>query len=102
MMADLEDFWDDDEDMARFERKQDEALKPTPTFALSPCPFCGSSDAFVERADFTGCYVMCNYCQARGPIKCQDGDDEETPGAEAAMKAWNARAPAPPHDSKQG
>lgn len=27
---------------------------------------------------------------------------DETPGAEAAMKAWNARAPAPPHDSKQG
>jgi Lar family restriction alleviation protein len=62
---------------------------------LLPCPFCGKSDLFVEREDFTSSYVMCNDCSARGPAGCQDGDDEETPGKDAAERIWNNRAPQP-------
>lgn len=72
-----------------------ESASPQPTDgreALLPCPFCGKSDLFVEREDFTSSYVMCNDCSARGPAGCQDGDDEETPGKDAAGRVWNARS----------
>jgi hypothetical protein len=59
--------------------------------ALEPCPFCGRSKAFVERNDLTSAFVQCD-CGAQGPAECQDGDDEETPGFDAAVRAWNARA----------
>ncbi|MDX1150173.1 Lar family restriction alleviation protein [Sinorhizobium meliloti] len=58
---------------------------------LKPCPFCGQSDAFVERADFSSCYVFCNSCSANGPIECQEADYEETPGERAAIRSWNKR-----------
>jgi len=60
--------------------------------ALLPCPFCGSADVFVERADYSSCYVQCNGCCTRGPIECQDGDGEDIPGYEAARRAWNRRS----------
>lgn len=66
---------------------------------LLPCPFCGGSDAFVERLDYTAAYVQCDAdigdgcsCQARGPIAVQDDDGEEIPGAAGAIAAWNRRA----------
>jgi hypothetical protein len=59
---------------------------------LLACWFCGKSDAFVERDDLTSAYVMCNACGARGPSGCQDSDDEEIPGADAAKRLWNTRA----------
>lgn len=58
---------------------------------LLACPFCKSSDLFVEREDFTSAYVMCNACGARGPTECQDRDDEEIPGEAAARRIWNTR-----------
>jgi len=58
---------------------------------LKPCPFCGQSDAFVERADFSSSYVFCNSCSAKGPTECQDSDYEETPGERAAIRSWNKR-----------
>lgn len=61
---------------------------------LLPCPFCKASDAFVERYDLTSCYVQC-VCGAQGPTCCQEGDDEEMPGENAARKAWNTRATPP-------
>jgi hypothetical protein len=39
---------------------------------------------------------MCNACGARGPSGCQDSDDEEIPGSDAAKRLWNSRA-ADPH-----
>ncbi len=59
---------------------------------LKPCPFCGTSDSFVERADFSSAYVFCNHCSAKGPTECQESDEEEIPGADAAARAWNKRA----------
>lgn len=66
---------------------------------IAPCPFCGTTDQFVERRDYSSCYVQCDgnardgmTCGARGPIGVQDSDDEEMPGQAAAIRAWNARA----------
>jgi Lar family restriction alleviation protein len=59
---------------------------------VKPCPFCGGTSQFVERATLCDAYVMCNDCGARGPAECQESDDEETPGEKAARAAWNRRA----------
>ncbi|MDX0506355.1 hypothetical protein GOC90_27650 [Sinorhizobium medicae] len=58
---------------------------------LKRCPFCRHSNAFVERADFSSCYVFCNDCSANGPSKCQETDNEKTPGERAAIRSWNKR-----------
>jgi Lar family restriction alleviation protein len=58
---------------------------------LLQCPFCGASDAFAERDDLASAYVTCNHCSARGPVECQENDDEETPGKSAAEISWNTR-----------
>lgn len=69
---------------------------------LLPCPFCGGSDAFVERLDYTAAYVQCDAdvgdgcaCLARGPIAVQDDDGEDIPGGAGAIAAWNRRATPP-------
>lgn len=64
------------------------------------CPFCASTDMFVERADFSSCYVTCNDCGARGPTSCDENDaDAEAsgngdcePGELAAKRLWSLRA----------
>lgn len=58
---------------------------------MGACPFCGGIDIFTERADFSSSYVVCNNCLARGPVKCQDDDDEDEPGQAAAIAAWIRR-----------
>ena len=58
---------------------------------LLPCPFCGKLDVFAERFDLSSCYIQCNDCGAQGPTCCQDSDDEEMPGEDAARRAWNTR-----------
>jgi hypothetical protein len=65
---------------------------------LPDCPFCGSADTFVERADFSSCYVICNACGARGPTRCNEVDADVAaedhgaePGEMAARRAWSAR-----------
>lgn len=69
---------------------------------LLPCPFCGKSDAFVERLDSSSSMVICqgmvdeySVCMARGPVGIQDDDGEEQPGYAAAVREWNARAQQP-------
>ncbi|MBZ5795941.1 Lar family restriction alleviation protein [Burkholderia contaminans] len=69
---------------------------------LLPCPFCGGTDVFVERLDYTACFVQCDspvnpgeVCGMRGPIGVQDGDDDEMPGRDAAIREWNRRAASP-------
>jgi Lar family restriction alleviation protein len=59
--------------------------------ALKPCPFCGSSDSFAERYDYSSTYVKCNNCSAHGPTELQEDDREETLGEEFAKRAWNTR-----------
>jgi len=66
---------------------------------LLPCPFCGGTDTFVERADYSSAFVVCDsrvdehsVCMARGPIAVQDDDGEEIPGGAGATAAWNRRA----------
>jgi Lar family restriction alleviation protein len=56
------------------------------------CPFCASPHVYVERSDFSSCYVTCNGCGARGPTMCQESDRESTPGRRAAIREWNRRA----------
>jgi len=67
--------------------------------ALAPCPFCGGTEAFVERADYSSAFVVCDsrvdehsVCMARGPIAVQDDDGEEIPGQAGAIREWNRRA----------
>ena len=57
------------------------------------CPFCGCADTFVERSDFSSSYVVCNNCSARGPVECQEDDDEDQPGKDAAIRSWSKRSP---------
>lgn len=58
---------------------------------MATCPFCGSADQFSERSDLSSSYITCNNCLARGPVCCQESDDEDEPGSEAAWRAWNER-----------
>lgn len=66
---------------------------------LKVCPFCGASDAFVERIELSSCAVICNQCGARGPESCPEDDEdlrieEENdwePGEAAARRLWNRR-----------
>jgi Lar family restriction alleviation protein len=78
---------------------------------LKPCPFCGGTDAFVERADYSSCYVICNDCSARGPVSCDENeaDAEATesgtaePGEMPARRLWDTRAtPQPPIAAEAG
>jgi hypothetical protein len=59
-----------------------------------PCPFCGTTDNFVECLDFGTFAVVCNGCGARGPEA--DGDDcdpdsDRARGRRGAVRAWNGR-----------
>lgn len=75
---------------------------------LLPCPFCGVSDAFIERIELNSCAARCNSCGAQGP-ECEpasDADLEEEyandfdPGEAAARREWNERhAPLPDEES---
>lgn len=66
---------------------------------LKPCPFCGKNNAFVERADFSGCFVQCGDCSARGPVSCDENDEDAEasesgdvePGELPARRLWNMR-----------
>jgi hypothetical protein len=66
---------------------------------LKPCDFCGGTDAFVERADLSSCYVVCNDCGARGPTSCDEtsadaeasDNGECEPGELPARRFWNTR-----------
>lgn len=69
--------------------------------ALEPCKFCDGQDTFVERADFSSCYVVCNSCGARGPTSCNENEGDcaaedrgMEPGENAARRLWNTRASA--------
>jgi hypothetical protein len=70
-------------------------MTPQPKEAdeMKACPFCSATDAFSERADLSSSYVVCNNCLARGPVECQESDDEEEPGRSGAITAWNTRTP---------
>lgn len=66
---------------------------------LKPCPFCKGTMPFVERADFSSCYVVCNDCGARGPESCDENEADARatdsgkfePGERAAVRLWNSR-----------
>lgn len=71
---------------------------------LSPCPFCGQQDAFVEQLDSDASVVICqgrvdehSACLARGPVGVQQQKCEDQPGHNQAVKEWNKRAAAVPH-----
>ncbi|MFK3945669.1 Lar family restriction alleviation protein [Pseudomonas fulva] len=71
---------------------------------LSPCPFCGQQDAFVEQLDSDASVVICqgridehSACLARGPVGVQQHEWEEQPGHDQAVKEWNKRAAAQNH-----
>ncbi|MBV4536914.1 Lar family restriction alleviation protein [Pseudomonas urmiensis] len=71
---------------------------------LSPCPFCGQQDAFVEQLDSDASVVICqgridehSACLARGPVGVQQHECEDQPGHDQAVKEWNKRAAAAPH-----
>lgn len=68
---------------------------------LSPCPYCGQQDAFVEQLDSDASVVICqrridehSACLARGPVGVQQHEWEDQPGHDQAVKEWNKRAAA--------
>ncbi|UQY33565.1 Lar family restriction alleviation protein [Pseudomonas fulva] len=70
---------------------------------ILPCPFCGKSDALVERLDNSSSVVICqgmvdehSACMARGPVGIQEDDGEEQPGYAVAVREWNERASVQP------
>lgn len=74
------------------------AITQSESVDLLPCDFCGGVDAFVERADFSSCYVVCNDCGAHGPTSCNENDEDVAaeeagmePGENAARRLWNTR-----------
>ncbi|WP_433934503.1 Lar family restriction alleviation protein [Brevundimonas diminuta] len=70
-----------------------------------PCPFCRSTDSFVECADFGSFYRVCNDCLARGPEAEGEGcdpDAENARGARNATRAWNRRPRAADLQAEQG
>lgn len=71
---------------------------------LSPCPFCGQQDAFVEQLDSDASVVICqgrideySACLARGPVGVRQHECEDQPGHDQAVKEWNKRAAAVHH-----
>lgn len=71
---------------------------------LSPCPFCGQQDAFVEQLDSDASVVICqgrideySACLARGPVGVRQHECEDQPGHDQAEKEWNKRAAAVHH-----
>lgn len=71
---------------------------------LSPCPYCGQQDAFVEQLDSDASVVICqgrideySACLARGPVGVQQHECEDQPGRDQAVKEWNKRAAPQPH-----
>lgn len=71
---------------------------------LSPCPYCGQQDAFVEQLDSDASVVICpgridehSACLARGPVGVQQHECEDQPGHDQAVKEWNKRAAAQNH-----
>jgi len=71
---------------------------------LSPCPFCGQQDAFVEQLDSDASVVICqgrideySACLARGPVGVQQHECEDQPGRDQAVKEWNKRSAGNPH-----
>ncbi len=71
---------------------------------MSPCPFCGQQDAFVEQLDSDASVVICqgridehSACLARGPVGVKQHECEDQPGHDQAVKEWNKRAAAQHH-----
>jgi len=62
------------------------------TAKAKPCPFCKSTDSFVECADFGSFYRVCNSCEARGPVAEGEDCDFEGVGGRNATRAWNKRS----------
>ncbi|WP_188853724.1 hypothetical protein [Aureimonas glaciei] len=76
-----------------YDEVDDDGTEPPLPPISSACPFCRTDSAFVERDDFSTASVVCNGCGARGPNEGEeDGVDEETPGARAAVIKWNDNA----------
>lgn len=68
--------------------------KPKP----KPCPFCRSTDVFVERYDYSVYAAVCNVCSVHGP-KVEHGKYADEPNGDDlaerdALKMWNARTQA--------
>ena len=58
---------------------------------LQPCPFCGGSPTIVTGAQaFFDAEIHCDQCCATGPNFDEAG---VLLNSEAAVNAWNARAP---------
>jgi hypothetical protein len=57
------------------------------------CPFCRSTEGFVERMHLSSYQYVCNGCFAHGPDVTNDfeGDDGEA----VAIRAWNLRTRTP-------
>lgn len=66
------------------------------------CPFCASTDSFVECMSFGSFAVVCNGCLARGPEADGDScdpDGENARGKRGALREWNKRRRASASDA---
>ena len=55
------------------------------------CPFCRSTNSFVERMDISSWQRVCNDCFAHGPNVCHADWEDDKAEAEAT-RAWNRRS----------
>lgn len=54
------------------------------------CPFCHSTNGFVERMELSSWQYVCNDCFAHGPDVCNAEWEEDKAKAEAT-RVWNQR-----------
>jgi hypothetical protein len=55
------------------------------------CPFCGSTDWFVERIHLSSYAVQCGKCCATGPLTEEDERKGELKHDREARELWNKR-----------
>jgi len=69
----------------------------TTTPEMKPCPWCNSSDLYIDTAWSSGSFVYCQTCFCQGPKAYVRGSEERE---RLAVELWNTRCGE--HEAKGG